>query len=42
MKTFILKGNPKAPAVRVKAKSDRSLRKRLADVRFVLTIREEK
>lgn len=42
MKTFILKPNPKAPAVRVKAKSERLLRKRLGDVRFLLTIREEK
>lgn len=41
MKTFVLKPNPKAPAVRVKAKSDRLLKKRLGDVRFLLLIREE-
>ena len=42
MKTFKLKPNPKAPAVRVKAKSERLLFKRLGDVRFVLIIHEEK
>lgn len=42
MKTFILRPNPKAPPVRVKAKSDRLLKKRLGDVRLLLTIREDK
>ena len=42
MKTFILKPNPKAPALRVKAKSERSLMKRLGDVRFLLQVREDK
>lgn len=42
MKTFILKANPKAAPVRAKAKSERLLRKRLGDIRFLLTIKEEK
>ena len=41
MKTFVLRPRAGAPPVRVKAKSDRLLKKRLGDVRFLVTIREE-
>ena len=42
MKSFLLKAKPKSAPVRVKAKTERLLFKRLGDVRFILIIQEEK
>ena len=42
MKTFVIKSKPNSGTVRVKARSLASLNKRLADLKYILSVRQEK